>query len=133
MTDLKNEIIEKYDVRPSTAEGILNIINIVDEISKVEYRTGEGIGHYIGSKGLNIAEGPKAEQMFKNLGYSILTNDEYEIYYHNDKTGEGVKFLYEDLKFYVLGFYSEELNTFSIDMPLLKAINQQCKELEWID
>ena len=116
MTDLKNEIIEKYDVRPSTAKRMLDILNIVDEISKVEYGYGNAVAY--AGKDIRHMKGPNAEQMFKDLGYSILINDEYEICYHNDKTGDGVKFSYEDLKFYL------QNSDRSIDMPLLNAINQ---------
>ena len=67
-----------------------------------------------------------AKQMFEDLGYSVLIDDEYQICYDNKKEKKGVIFYYEDVKFILRNSKRD------IDMPLLKAINQQCKELEWI-
>lgn len=68
-----------------------------------------------------------AKQMFENLGYSVLIDDEYQICYDNKKENKGVIFYYEDVKFILRNSKRD------IDMPLLEAIIQQCKELEWIE
>lgn len=40
MSILRNEIMRVYDTRPSTAEGIMDIAEIVDRIAKREYERG---------------------------------------------------------------------------------------------
>lgn len=40
MSDLKNKIMETYDVRPSTAEYIQNIIETIVMIAENEYTAG---------------------------------------------------------------------------------------------
>ena len=70
-----------------------------------------------------------AKEMFEDLGYSVLIDNEYEIYYNNIKDCRGIIFFYEDLSFCL----KAPKNNKEINMPLLKAIIQQCKELEWLD
>lgn len=65
-----------------------------------------------------------AREMFKKLGYELAL-DHYSMaaimVYRKD-----LEYIYfdADKKIYIRGF---------IDMKLLQAINQQCKELGWLD
>ena len=71
-----------------------------------------------------------AKEMFKDLGYFVQRDDEYAISYCiSDVTKDTmIVFDYEDMKVYLPD--SDRLKDISI--PLLEAIIQQCKELEWI-
>lgn len=71
-----------------------------------------------------------AKEMFEELGYECLET-EYNIYYYlefrdygDDTFDLGIKFDFSNQEIFC------ELD---IDIPLLKAINQQCKELGWIE
>lgn len=68
-----------------------------------------------------------AKQMFEDLGYSVLADNEYAISYENGEKQNVVTFWYEDLIIEYMPSFAAK-----IDIPLLQAINQQCKELEWI-
>lgn len=82
----------------------------------------------------------EAKIMFEQLGYDLEEKDEKEILYKmkwNDT---------EYVEIFYVGFDLEHMNfmafktvpfengrPFDIDIDLLKAINQQCKELGWIE
>ena len=73
----------------------------------------------------------EAKQMFEKLGYSIHLNDEYEFSYLNEKDDKEITFFYEDIKVWV--YNPENCDApVEINMDLLRAINKQCEELEWI-
>lgn len=80
-----------------------------------------------------------AKQIFKDLGYGIAVDDEYQITYINIKENCEITFWYEDLDISfgpILKVKSNNIkyqkdNDQFISMPLLHAIIQQCKELEW--
>lgn len=65
-----------------------------------------------------------AKEMFEKLGWK-LQNGGLKIVYFNREYNEIIEFDKEYEEYYV-----EKL---SIDMSTLKAINQQCKELGWIE
>jgi hypothetical protein len=67
----------------------------------------------------------KADEMFKELGYTKIKHDDEIKYTYN--------FFQNDLYFNLE--YKEIItgNNVVIPMGLLKAINEKCKELGWID
>lgn len=70
----------------------------------------------------------KAKDMFKKLGYELMTNNERRISYYTQKgISQGYRMLTFDTKRKKIVPY----NRVQIDMDLLKAINQQIKELGW--
>ena len=71
-----------------------------------------------------------AKEMFKNLGFTermeLYKNDELkEIKFYND--GTWITISKDRIQ------YIENRNNSNLPLKLLKAINQQCKELEWLD
>ena len=72
-----------------------------------------------------------AKEMFAELGYRVAEDDEYQIRFYNEEKDIQISFWYEDLKVEIVPFKPIETSA-KIDMPLLHAINQECKELEWI-
>ena len=73
-----------------------------------------------------------AKEVFAELGYDVIEDDEYHITYHNYGRDIDITFWYEDLKLVVKSTNYDETSV-AVDMPLLHAINQQCEELEWIE
>lgn len=77
-----------------------------------------------------------AEQMFEELGYKLVRNNMYErlnlmcyrIDLYNDDSSS-IVFKLEDKTFFVYHYCEPKYVT----MDELKAINQQCKELGWIE
>lgn len=66
-----------------------------------------------------------AKEMFAELGYKEMPNLENEMFIKHYENDEDVIYFVNDKSY---------LTTLEcIDMPLLKAINQQCKELGWIE
>ena len=65
-----------------------------------------------------------AQEMFEQLGWELKQSC-FKLVYFNETYNETIEFdkQYEE-------YYVENL---AIDMPTLKAINQQCKELGWLD
>ena len=70
-----------------------------------------------------------AKELFADLGYSVTSDDEYRITYRNKTDKHSITFWYEDL---VIEHKPLRAGG-KIDIPLLRAINQQCEELEWFD
>ena len=70
-----------------------------------------------------------ADKMFEELGYKETTTMVYKTRYYKDN--ENVIKFSEDKKVYKTreydGFYD------GITIPELKAINEKCKELGWLD
>ena len=73
-----------------------------------------------------------AQEIFKKLGYIETYHDDYEIVYSLYIGNEKVAKISFDLinKTFVCDCYGRAMN---IDIKTLKAINQQCKELGWLD
>ena len=71
-----------------------------------------------------------AKEMFEELGYKQWDNNNYRIYYDTTKGvscgSRGLEFIHKSKKIV-------PYNRVQIDMKLLKAINQQVKELGWLD
>ena len=76
-----------------------------------------------------------AKEMFEELGFISILPDSYNtIRYerHDDFSNDDVVVVFEKDTKNVSIFYQYDSNIpVSIDMKLLKAINQQCKELGW--
>ena len=80
-----------------------------------------------------------AKEMFEELGYDILTdNEEYKIFERDYKFIEITKCdseiddsVYIDVYFY--DCFKDTKKFTSIDGKELQAINQMCKELGWLD
>lgn len=73
-----------------------------------------------------------AQEIFEKLGYAKTFHDDYEIVYSlyigNEKVAE-IEFDLNVQTFYCTCFDAILI----VDMSVLKAINQQCKELGWLD
>jgi hypothetical protein len=67
-----------------------------------------------------------AKEMFEALGYRYMKtlSDEKHIWYRNSRTKSEIVF---NLTFKSIS------NDYAIQLDELKAINQQCKELGWLD
>lgn len=65
----------------------------------------------------------EAKEMFEELDFEYSNNGS-QICYYNENEDEYVWFFLESKTLEV---------EFDIEMDLLKAINQQCKELGWLD
>lgn len=69
-----------------------------------------------------------AKEMFEELGYKQLYNDEYRIYYVTYKGvacgSRGIEFIHKYKKIV-------PYNRVQIDMKLLQAINKMIEELGW--
>lgn len=63
-----------------------------------------------------------AKEMFEDLGYDLVETTPYMVYYYNEENDIYIWF-YNNRK------TIEIVNEFTLDM--LKAINQQIKELGW--
>lgn len=73
-----------------------------------------------------------AKEMFEKLGYVKTYHDEYEIVYSLYIGNEKVAEIEFDLS--VQTFYcSYDKIIMEVSMNVLKAINQQVKELGWLD
>ena len=76
-----------------------------------------------------------AKEMFEELGFISILPDSYNtIRYerHDDFSNDDVVVVFEKDTKNVSIFYQHDSNIpVSIDMKLLKTINQQCKELGW--
>ena len=75
-----------------------------------------------------------AEKMFKELGYTKRSFDDFIVYEKGDYISLNV--IEFHLKNKIIQSYIEECELGNVISGLtvdeLKAINQQCKELEWI-
>ena len=70
-----------------------------------------------------------AQEIFEELNYKLIIDNEREIRFVKKKWNDVIVIFSKSQKKYtVISSGSGAM----IDMPLLKAINQQCKELGWI-
>lgn len=75
-----------------------------------------------------------ADEMLFELGYTNCIGSDIDINYNNFKENTHIIFWMKEREVEFFhgnrdgSWYSQE-----IDMPLLKAINQKCKELGWIE
>ena len=67
----------------------------------------------------------KAEQMFKEIEWKKIKDNDSVIAYYHDRYSETIEFSKEYKEYYVYNL--------AIDMVILKAIIQQCRELGWLD
>ena len=76
-----------------------------------------------------------AKEMFKAIGFVPFFETKdliiYENFPYNKKERIDVIFYLKNKK--IRAYYVENDEDVFIDMTLLKAINQQCKELGWLD
>lgn len=70
-----------------------------------------------------------AQEMFKKLGYEKIECNSLINWCKVNVPNDMITFYLEDKDFSCE--YYRHANV--IDMPLLKAINQQCKDLGWLD
>lgn len=66
-----------------------------------------------------------AEQVFKEIGWKKIQDNDIVIAYYHDRYDEKIEFSKEYKEYYVYNL--------AIDMDILKAINAQCSELGWLD
>ena len=72
----------------------------------------------------------KAKEMFEELGFEYKKSDFSISYYKEFRDYDDETYIL-DIDFRL--FEKKISNDFSIDMPLLKAINKQVEELGWND
>ena len=78
----------------------------------------------------------KADEMFEKLKYKKIYDDEYEIKYEYKETelGDTFNFILLFAKKGKNFFHKDrECNVIGINIELLQAINEKCKELGWIE
>ena len=77
-----------------------------------------------------------AKEMFEELGYKKFEND-YWIYCSKGTNGaypvDRIYFIKNRKKIKAETFTYDKTLTKNVTIPELKAINQQCKELGWLD
>lgn len=75
----------------------------------------------------------KADEMFDELGYKIDINVKYGLIRYNKQDEYFIRFLIEDREIEVNSIKNNRAWILSVDMKLLQAINEKCKELGWLD
>lgn len=71
-----------------------------------------------------------AQEMFEELGYKKDARNLF-LDWHKIEDGNDIEITFDLIS---KTFYTVlDFEPLDIDMPLLKAINQQCKELGWLD
>ena len=70
-----------------------------------------------------------AQEMFKKLGYEKIECNKLINWSKDNVQKDKITFYLEDKEFICEYYVHDNV----IDMPLLKAINQQCKDLGWLD
>ena len=77
-----------------------------------------------------------ADKMFEELGYKKVKDSKLEVVYKDEETLLGDKFCIT-IAFYKISkrvqTYDEKNKSLAVTIPELKAINQKCKELGWLD
>ena len=73
----------------------------------------------------------KADDMFKELGYEIDIGDIYGLIRYNKNDNSYIRFMLEDKCIEANTIINNEIFVLSVDMELLKAINEKVKELGW--
>lgn len=66
-----------------------------------------------------------AEEMFKEIGWKKTQDNDSVVSYYQKRYDETIEFSKEYKEYYVYNL--------GIDMGILKAIIQQCKDLGWLD
>ena len=66
-----------------------------------------------------------AEQMFKEIGWKKIQDNDSVIAYYHDSYNETIEFSKEYKEYYV--------DNLAIDIGILRVIIKQCKELGWLD
>lgn len=75
-----------------------------------------------------------ADKMFEELGYKLINHDRTCIEYENKDIEQGIDFYLKNKlisKFELVD--GETLLIGDITIPELKAINEKCEELGWLD
>lgn len=80
----------------------------------------------------------KAKEMFEALGCECVENSDFYLIYiwifKENGVQYEIEFSLEDKEVAITPTYNDEKIYFVLlEMKLLKAINQQCKELGWLD
>lgn len=75
----------------------------------------------------------KADDMFKKLGYVIDIGDIYGLIRYNKDDNSYIRFMLEDKCVETNTILDNEIFVLSVDMELLQAINEKCKELRWLN
>ena len=78
----------------------------------------------------------KADEMLKECKFNQIEDNEHYTIYTSEffNTKRQIKFWKKDKIFYNdLIRNNETISSFFIDIKLLQAINEKCRELEWIE
>lgn len=90
----------------------------------------------IGEAILNIVDelenGETADELFEELGYEIIVNDEITLIYKNGVIGMDKEIVLEKANRGITISYSTGDSCY-MNMQELQAINQKCKEMGWIE
>lgn len=73
----------------------------------------------------------KADEMFEKLGYIEDIGSIFGLIRYNNDNRNYIRFVIEEKTVDMNSIIDNEISTLSIDMKLLDAINQKCKELRW--
>lgn len=74
----------------------------------------------------------KADGMFKRLGYEKDIEVDYGLIRYNKNDESFVRFIMDDKCVETNTIINNTIYVLSVDMKLLQAINEKCKELGWI-
>ena len=75
----------------------------------------------------------KADEMFEKLGYKKDIDVNYGLIRYNKDDKYFIRFLIEDKAVEANSIIDNDIYVLSINMKLLNAINEKCRELGWID
>lgn len=89
---LKNEIMRTYNMRPSTAERCMEILEVIDSISKKEYERGFADGRKPQWISCTSEEKPKDRQVV-----IVTVDDGYQRYTDTDEYIDGKFLIYKDV------------------------------------
>lgn len=76
----------------------------------------------------------KADEMFKGLGYRMDIGEEYGLIRYNKDENKFIRFMIANKEIEANKIEPNgDLWILDINMELLQAINEKCKELGWIE
>lgn len=75
----------------------------------------------------------KADEMLGELGYKKDIHVDYGLIRYNKNDENFIRFIIEDKAVEVNSIENNDVCILSIDMRLLEAINEKCRELGWLD
>lgn len=74
----------------------------------------------------------KADEMFKKLGYEKDIEVHYGLIRYNKNDESFIRFIMDDKCVETNIILDNQIYVLNVNMQLLQAINEKCKELDWI-